>query len=398
MPFWADACSSASSKSLQKQLDILYACSGLSVAAFCVSALASGYLMIRWLRINQEQRRHLWPLFGVFSGLMFFGSCFGVIAWVANLQALVAGFNSHYLQNSTDPSLAHAQSQTLLARSFRWSSAFLVTYAVEFLCLVISKLLVVSRMTQTYAATARCSDRLRALLLAGNRLTIAVVITINTVGLCSNTVTSFYNANIADVYNRIADAYASNNADAVLSLSAVLREQKKVATNIASVQQFCEAAALLFIIVAMCIAGSVCARLIGSAMLQPASHQRHAFLKLHRRIVGTVLVVFVTFMLRTVYSIMHAVAYAGQNEETFCAGLCDSPCNNTFRLMQVWFGFTPEFQILSVFVSSPLAMLVALWGMTSERMLQVMAGHIMEDVLVAIAPAAAAIPLSNAAR
>jgi len=375
MSYWAEACSIASSRPLQAKLNILYACSGLSVVAFSTSALASGYLLARWLQIDQEQRRHLWPLYGRFAALMLCGSLCGVIAWAANLQALVFAMDSSVLQ-PTD-----AVSNSLLALSFRCSCAFLIMYAVEFFCLAASKLLVVSRMTQTYAATSSCSGRLRQLLVKGDRLVMVVVAAVNAVGVCSNIVTAVYNANIADTYSRIATAYASNNTDTAHALFTPLQQQKDVAAIIASVQQFCEVAALLFIVVAICIAGSVCARLIGSALLQPKPHQRDAFSQLHRRIVGTVIVVFVTFMLRTAFSTMHAVSYAGQNQSRLCAGLCDSPCNNTYRLMMVWFAFTPEFQILSVVISSPLAMLVALWGMTSERMLQAMAGHINEDAL-----------------
>ena len=40
--------------------------------------------------------------------------------------------------------------------------------------------------------------------------------------------------------------------------------------------------------------------------------------------------------------------------------------------MHMWMTYTPEFQLTIVLVSSPLALLVALWGMTSRRMLQAM--------------------------
>ena len=40
--------------------------------------------------------------------------------------------------------------------------------------------------------------------------------------------------------------------------------------------------------------------------------------------------------------------------------------------MVFWIGFTPEFQLTVVLISSPLALMVALWGMTSKRALQLM--------------------------
>lgn len=40
--------------------------------------------------------------------------------------------------------------------------------------------------------------------------------------------------------------------------------------------------------------------------------------------------------------------------------------------MQLWFTGTPEVQLLIILISSPLSLLVALWGMTSDRTLDVM--------------------------
>jgi hypothetical protein len=37
-----------------------------------------------------------------------------------------------------------------------------------------------------------------------------------------------------------------------------------------------------------------------------------------------------------------------------------------------WMNFTPEFQVTVVLVSSPLTLLVALWGMTSRQTLEAM--------------------------
>jgi hypothetical protein len=40
--------------------------------------------------------------------------------------------------------------------------------------------------------------------------------------------------------------------------------------------------------------------------------------------------------------------------------------------MQNWITFTPEFQLLIILISSPLALGVALWGMTSDSALKMM--------------------------
>ena len=53
-------------------------------------------------------------------------------------------------------------------------------------------------------------------------------------------------------------------------------------------------------------------------------------------------------------------------------GLCDPSCNSVFNLMQRWAVRTPKFQATVVLISSPLTLLVALWGMTSRQTLHAM--------------------------
>ena len=85
---------------------------------------------------------------------------------------------------------------------------------------------------------------------------------------------------------------------------------------------------------------------------------------------GTTAFVFLTFLLRAVFSIMNALANALQIQDFSCSNRCDPACNNVWELIQSWLLFTPEFQLSVVLISSPLALLVALWGMTSKRALQ----------------------------
>jgi hypothetical protein len=96
--------------------------------------------------------------------------------------------------------------------------------------------------------------------------------------------------------------------------------------------------------------------------------------QLRLQIVGTAAFVFVTFLLRAVFSTIYAIAFELENgaDSVSCPSPnpCDAPCVNMYRLMQLWFIYTPEFQLTVVLISSPLALLVALWGMTSERTLQ----------------------------
>lgn len=49
--------------------------------------------------------------------------------------------------------------------------------------------------------------------------------------------------------------------------------------------------------------------------------------------------------------------------------------------MWQWMDYTPQFQLMVVLISSPLSLMVALWGMTSKKMLHMMSdgGSITSD-------------------
>jgi hypothetical protein len=148
--------------------------------------------------------------------------------------------------------------------------------------------------------------------------------------------------------------------------------QKNTAANeAASVQQFCEVAVLLIIILAFAVVGIASARRLSSALRDMNDRHGAAGRQLRRQIVGTVAVVFVTFLLRAVYSTMSALARALQIEVPNCFP-CDPACSNVWTPIVSWLQFTPEFQLIVVLISSPLALLVALWGMTDKRTLQLM--------------------------
>ena len=63
-----------------------------------------------------------------------------------------------------------------------------------------------------------------------------------------------------------------------------------------------------------------------------------------------------------------------QNEASSCASgsNCDASCYNVYALMKRWHLFTPEFQLSVELISSPLTLLVALWGMTNKHTLRLM--------------------------
>ena len=400
---WGKVCSKAYSKSLPDMLATNYTFSAMTVRciaallalhasafnysifgqifAFALCAAVSAIMHLRWRRINEDGKRHLWRLYGWFTGLVCFGCCTGALAWIFNMQRgtfLFSYFKSSNVSTSSD--VYDAQISNYLGLAYRYRAGYLVSYSLEFLCLSVAKLMVLDRMMD-FAAGGQPRRWVKA-----GRYLLGVVVFGNVVGVIGNIVAAVLQLAPANQAFDAADAFANNDASsAQISLTLSLKGGR-TANNAESVQQLAEIIVLLLLIIAFCAVGWLCARRINSALnVVTSSHAQQpdragalsaASRRLRNQIVGTVLVVFVTFLPRIMYCIIFAVANAGQDiGQVGCDILPFNPCDscfNTYTHVQFWIDLTPEFQLSVILISSPLALLVALWGMTSERALQLM--------------------------
>ena len=106
----------------------------------------SGAWWWRWLRVGAQSK--MWPLLGWFSGLMCVGSVAGMVAWCAASQS-----NSNYYQAFT--SSTRQQYYIVIGACDRWLAVFGVPYGLEFLCLVIPKLLLLGRLMSDAARSLK---------------------------------------------------------------------------------------------------------------------------------------------------------------------------------------------------------------------------------------------------
>jgi hypothetical protein len=330
-------------------------------------------MFLRWRMMEEEDRPRVWVLYGWFCGLMCLGSVFGAVTWAAWMQMLVFEFISYA------PGLTPAQAQSYFAQNQYWWTAFLVLYAIEFLCLSVAKLLVLDRMADFALANG---DGMPRRLAVGGWVVMAAVVVGNVVGLCANVAAAVYAKQGGDFNSASSAAFAANNTDAGNNFNHEAFQKLFVAVDAASVQMFCEVAVLLIIILAFTVVGIASSRRLSSALRNMNHEQGAAGRQLRRQIVGTAAFVFVTFLLRAVFSTMSALAKALQNDDAACPTFCDIPCNNMYQLIQNWLVLTPEFQLSVELISSPLALIVALWGMTSERTLEYMRSSRSQMVMV----------------
>jgi len=313
-------------------------------------------MLYRWWNLGDDDRQIVWRLYGWYSGLMMCGSCVGAVTWAAWMMFLVNDFKS--VQKTTP----YSQSLFLFSVSNSWRAVFAVTYAIEFLCLSVAKLIVLDRMSD-FAAGLWISKHWAA----ARRAVLALVVVGNLTGLAGNIAAAVPFYRVAMLNMEASADYSANKTE--------LGDQKiqaslgpiQLASSILSVQAFCEVAVLLLIVVAFAVVGTICLRRIRSSL----SESDAAGKQLRLQIIGTTGVVFVTFLLRSVFSTMNAVVSRLQNTSNACPGvisLCNASCFNTFTHIFIWMQYTPEFQLTIVLISKPLPLLVALWGMTSQRM------------------------------
>jgi hypothetical protein len=343
----------------------------VQVAAYCASAVGSGTMFVRWWRLKEEDRPRVWLLYGWFSGLMCVGSVFGAVAWAAWMQFLLARFSSFVL--GVTLGVTHAQTQSLLEQQYNWEAAFFIPSAIDFVCLTVAKLMVLERMADFAVGKG---DGMSRRLAVGGRIVMASVVVGYLVIVSSSVAAAVYVKESVSLYSASRAAYAANITNDYINLGHQARQKTYAGINAASVLQFSEVVVLLIIIFAFAVVGIASARRVSSALRHMNDQHGAAGRQLRRQIVGTTAFVFVTFLLRAVFTGMLALARALQNPDAECAvtasNACDYMCFNQWRLMDVWIILTPEYQAMVSLISSPVAIIVALWGMTSKRALQLM--------------------------
>ena len=346
------------------------------IGAFCLSAAASGCMFVRWWRLDEEGRQGVWWLYGVFTAFMCVGSVVGAAAWCFQTLTIASFFI--FSKNPLHSSQSNQLSS--LATIQTYSALFLFLYPLEVFCLSTVKLAVLDRM-QDFCAAPGCGRDKRMWRTAA-RAAMALVSAGCVVGLFGGIAAGVYRLQAASFFANAAASAASNASFADLAEQGSQRIQ--LAVEVQSVQNFAEMATLLLIVAVFVIVGVMCSRRITSS-LELTTGTAHAAIvdkakHLRRQIFSTAAVVFVTFLLRAAFESFNAVSAFLQNLNEpgchineLCSDSSTMECPfpyNPYAHMQLFLYFTPEFQMIVVLISSPLALLVAFWNMTNGRTLQ----------------------------
>ncbi len=316
--------------------------------------------------MEEEDRGRVWRLYGWFTALMACGSCVGAVTWAAYMMHLVNIFKGNKTFTTEK-----VQKMSLFALGYSWQAAFSVTYAIEFMCLSVAKLMVLDRMSMFAAPQG---TRLHKLWAAATRVVMAAVVIGNAVGLAANVASAVHYHKASEDFSAASSLFDGNstNMNSAEQFKKLGVMEVQLGGSIASVQYFSEVAVLLLIVVAFVVVGvlsarRVSARLLGVDAASPAAATGRG---LRRQMLGTTAFVFVTFLLRSVFSTMHAVAYQLRDIDKECNNTVCDACYNMYTHVAHWMSNTPEFRLMVLLVSSPVTLLVALWGMTSNTTLQ----------------------------
>jgi hypothetical protein len=277
----------------------------------------------------------------------------------------------------------------------RWLAVYAVTYPFTFCGVIIPQLMVLDRIacfSNLKDASASSENTI------WNRALYALFLIGNVVGLCGNIASAVFVLQAANFYDVVV---ARNDSSARSAAIFHLSEGAKAS----SIHISFETCMVLIILVASSIAGySSCRRIYAtlsaveneqldklSVMFNipqdPASSvvlkqkRERAILSgqlLRRQIACTSVIIFISFLMRSVFMIMFAVGAGLQNSSDACVSgyvnRCSS-CYNTYTHLLIWILYTPEFTFVLVLISQPISLIVSLWGMTSGNMLETMRAH-----------------------
>jgi hypothetical protein len=285
--------------------------------------------------------------------------------------------------NASSPEAAYfaafAELYSKQEQQFLMTSVLVIPDAIQIFLITAAKLMVLDRMAHAAISTSRGMPARWA---TAERIVMGVIVVLNLAACCFSAAASFYSAQRMAPSRNAAAAFAAEDLDLGLQYAVDVDNWTDRSYVAQAGADYCQAFACLFVVVTFLLAAAVCARRIQTILrLQPHADAGSLVPNLSldvkrvwRQIVGVCFFVFVAFVLLSFRLTLMAVAEYGATDDDCpveSAQYCD-PCYNTYSLIQQWYFFTPEFDILCTLISSPIALLFTLRGMGTNRLLQML--------------------------
>ena len=355
----------------------------------------------RFRRVSRAPSRPdsmVWSQYGMFAGITGLGCFLGFFETLGYAQY-------NFLQNTArmgNATLSDSASRRMNGSAWNWFAMQYVVYCLSFDCFTVAKLFVLNRLVNFCRPTFHESLQSKITIL--DRVFRVMV----TIGLslitCCGCAMAVYASRIAAQDFSYANALESGDVAAFRGISASRLNAVAQLQISESIMFSCQVVLLTLIVVSFVVAGVLCNRRVrkiltdlGSSVSanRPSSRAtvrndsagfeqrvseneqiQQAILDkaadLQRRVLGTVVVVFAAFILRSIFAALFAAGFA-QNAATpnRACGDCEQ-CQSINYLISRWIYNTYEFHN-AVSCLSPLALSIALWGMTDQRMRKLIA-------------------------
>ncbi len=263
-----------------------------------------------------------------------------------------------------------------------------MTYPATLCCDVVTKLLAIDRLMD-FSRLEVYNSRWTLL----RRVSVAIIVLGNVVGMCGNTAAAVFFSKSA-VFQESQARYFGNNETARQTENAKALAALAQGTQIAALHIGFEVIMLILIVIAVFFIGLACVRRISmTRSLQSLEMKRIAKpgalwfasnsndqlpldqQRLKQQIIITCSAVFVSFVLRAAYSTLFAIANALHRDLGGCSNIDKQRCSDCYDIpyfIQLWMLYSPAWLYSIAIISQPVTLMIALWGMTSDRMLSIM--------------------------
>jgi hypothetical protein len=397
----------------------------------CIGAIASGIMFLLWYRLQDADKRNFWSLYGWFTGFLCAGSIFGCIAECAQLayaRSVVEFSESESESNHLSSNYRPADALFWQAEASKWESVAEPPDALQMFLISVPLLMVLDRLMHMAFST---SGSLSSTWVMAKRVSVGIVFGLHTVSICCSAASSFYSSQEVPILLDLRAAFLANDTATRTALDDRFYRATLRTNYVQSVMLLSQASSFLFMIALFAVVFVVCFRRIkevrrfaiqkhGTSMQpmqqmpnsyepsardgesiviavgsssnrastshdakkQKAFAQLLSFIKeVESQIVITVAVVFIMLVWIAICLLLDGITESATDicnsaNQEFVAGAFCNPCENSYALIQDWLLLSPEFTVLSTYIPAQLALLVALWGMTSKAMFQSMKAQV----------------------
>ena len=359
------------------------------VLSFAVAAVYGGVCLRRWV---MRGARKAWPRLGWLFGGLCFSGMFGAVAWGAAMQSNSLQYAAN--EASTTPQ----QSYLLVASSNQWLVLFSIFYGGELLFHFVSMLILLERLA-TDASHNMFDDSLqRRVLTFSFKATVVVLVICGLISMAAYIAASVFENDAAGLLVRTAAA--CNSEGQHTNASNVLRTESSHALDKArmadSVQNVAEAVGMFIIALAYLLFVPFCIRRYRRAVTaaldnfgavarleemddKNASGSGSNSMKLsviiedlvstakerQERLLVACVIVLIAFPARAAFDLLQAYSSI-KSPQNFACGPCGT-CQTEPYLVQLWLSYTPEFEPLTVALSSPLPVTLSVFIITTTN-------------------------------